>query len=85
MLCCAIIVSITPGITIIAVYSCSIAVASSMSSMRLKSMSLDGFGQVPKIAPASGSLGRAFFESLDGPAKWAEAPKRPEAGGSDGI
>jgi len=48
-------------------------------------MSLDGFGQVPKIAPASGSLGRAFFESLDGPAKWAEAPKRPEAGGRDGI
>ena len=33
------------------------------------------------MGPASGSLGRAFFESLDGPAKWAEAPKRPEAGG----
>eukprot|EP00435_Cladocopium_sp_Y103_P035674 s762_g9.t1 len=42
----------------------------------------EGKEEAPKIAP-SGSLGRAFFESLDGPAKWAEAPKRPEAGGKE--
>lgn len=35
----------------------------------------------PKGPAAPGpTLGRAFFESLDGAPTWAEAPKRPEAG-----
>ena len=35
----------------------------------------------PKVPAAPGpTLGRAFFESLDGAPTWAEAPKRPEAG-----
>lgn len=35
----------------------------------------------PKGPGAPGpTLGRAFFESLDGAPTWAEAPRRPEAG-----
>eukprot|EP00434_Breviolum_minutum_P036674 symbB.v1.2.032508.t1/scaffold3910.1/size48445/1 len=38
----------------------------------------------PKGPAAPGpTLGRAFFESLDGAPTWAEAPKRPEAGGKE--